>query len=163
MAPRVHTLGVISDTHGLVRPEVLAALAGVERIVHAGDIGAPDVLEALGRIAPVTAVRGNNDRERWAADIPETDVLEIGEVSLYVLHDLHELDLDPRAAGFAAVIAGHSHQPRMEERDGVLYLNPGSAGPRRFKLPISLARLTVTGGHLRAELVTLDIPVAKKP
>jgi putative phosphoesterase len=163
MAPRVHTLGVISDTHGLVRPEALAALAGVERIVHAGDIGAPDVLDALGRIAPVTAVRGNNDRERWAADIPETDVLEIGDVSLYVLHDLHELDLDPRAAGFAAVIAGHSHQPRMEERDGVLYLNPGSAGPRRFKLPISLARLTVTGGHLRAELVTLDIPVAKKP
>ena len=163
MAPRVHTLGVISDTHGLVRPEVLAALAGVERIVHAGDIGAPDVLDALGRIAPVTAVRGNNDRERWAADIPETDVLEIGDVSLYVLHDLHELDLDPRAAGFAAVIAGHSHQPRMEERDGVLYLNPGSAGPRRFKLPISLARLTVTGVHLRAELVTLDIPVAKKP
>jgi putative phosphoesterase len=163
MAPRVHTVGVISDTHGLVRPEALAALAGVERIVHAGDIGAPDVLDALGRIAPVTAVRGNNDRERWAADIPETDVLEIGAVSLYVLHDLHELDLDPRAAGFAAVIAGHSHQPRMEERDGVLYLNPGSAGPRRFKLPISLARLTVTGGHLRAELVTLDIPVAKKP
>jgi uncharacterized protein len=163
MAPRVHTLGVISDTHGLVRPEALAALAGVERIVHAGDIGTPDVLEALGRIAPVTAVRGNNDRERWAADIPETDVLEIGEVSLYVLHDLHELDLDPRAAGFAAVIAGHSHQPRMEERDGVLYLNPGSAGPRRFKLPISLARLTVTGGRLRAELVTLDIPAAKKP
>jgi uncharacterized protein len=163
MAPRVHTVGVISDTHGLVRPEALAALAGVERIVHAGDIGAPDVLDALGRIAPVTAVRGNNDRERWAADIPETDVLEIGDVSLYVLHDLHELDLDPRAAGFAAVIAGHSHQPRMEERDGVLYLNPGSAGPRRFKLPISLARLTVTGPRLRAELVTLDIPVAKKP
>ena len=154
---------MISDTHGLVRPEALAALAGVERIVHAGDIGAPDVLDALRRIAPVTAVRGNNDRERWAADIPETDVLEIGEVSLYVLHDLHELDLDPRAAGFAAVIAGHSHQPRMEERDGVLYLNPGSAGPRRFKLPISLARLTVTGGRLQAELVTLGIPAAKKP
>jgi len=163
MAARVHTVGVISDTHGLLRPEALAALAGVERIVHAGDIGAPDVLEALGRIAPVTAVRGNNDRERWAADIPETDVLEIGDVSLYVLHDLHELDLDPRAAGFAAVIAGHSHQPRMEERGGVLYLNPGSAGPRRFKLPISLARLMVRGPRLTAELVTLDIPVAKKP
>jgi putative phosphoesterase len=163
MAARVHTVGVISDTHGLLRPEALAALAGVERIVHAGDIGAPDVLEALGRIAPVTAVRGNNDRERWAADIPETEVLEIGDVSLYVLHDLHELDLDPRAAGFAAVIAGHSHQPRMEERDGVLYLNPGSAGPRRFKLPISLARLTVTGPRLRAELVTLPIPAVKKP
>jgi putative phosphoesterase len=163
MAARVHTVGVISDTHGLLRPEALAALAGVERIVHAGDIGAPDVLDALGRIAPVTAVRGNNDRERWAAAIPETDVLEIGEVSLYVLHDLHALDLDPRAAGFAAVIAGHSHQPRMEERDGVLYLNPGSAGPRRFKLPISLARLTVAGSRLRAELVTLDVPAVKKP
>jgi putative phosphoesterase len=162
MAARVHTIGVISDTHGLLRPEALAALAGVERIVHAGDIGAPDVLAALGRIAPVTAVRGNNDRDRWAADIPETDVLEIGEVSLYVLHDLHELDLDPRAAGFAAVIAGHSHQPRMEERDGVLYLNPGSAGPRRFKLPISLARVTVTGARLQAKLVTLDVAPAKK-
>ena len=162
MAARVHTVGVISDTHGLLRPEALAALAGVERIVHAGDIGAPEVLEALGRIAPVTAVRGNNDRERWAADIPETDVLEIGDVSLYVLHDLHELDLDPRAAGFAAVIAGHSHQPRMEERDGVLYLNPGSAGPRRFKLPISLARLTVTGPRLQAELVTLEVVPVRK-
>jgi len=156
MAARVHTVGVISDTHGLLRPEALAALAGVERIVHAGDIGAPDVLDALGRIAPVTAVRGNNDRERWAADIPETDVLEIGDVSLYVLHDLHDLDLDPRAAGFAAVIAGHSHQPRMEERDSVLYLNPGSAGPRRFKLPISLARLTVARACVRAQLVTLQ-------
>jgi uncharacterized protein len=162
MASRVHTVGVISDTHGLLRPEAVAALAGVERIVHAGDIGAPDVLEVLGRIAPVTAVRGNNDRERWAADIPETDVLEIGDVSLYVLHDLHELGLDPRAAGFAAVIAGHSHQPRLEERDGVLYLNPGSAGPRRFKLPISLARLTVSGPRLAAEFVTLDVPTVKK-
>ena len=158
MAARVHTVGVISDTHGLLRPEALAALAGVERIVHAGDIGAPEVLTALGRIAPVTAVRGNNDRDRWAADIPETDVLEIGDVSLYVLHDLHELDLDPRAAGFAAVIAGHSHQPRVEERAGVLYLNPGSAGPRRFKLPISVARLTVTGPRVQATLVTLEVP-----
>ncbi|HUK62558.1 MAG TPA: metallophosphoesterase family protein [Dongiaceae bacterium] len=163
MAARIHTVGVISDTHGLLRPEALTALAGVERIVHAGDIGAPDVLAALGRIAPVTAVRGNNDRERWAADIPETEVLEIGNVSLYVLHDLHELDLDPRAAGFAAVIAGHSHQPRVEERGGVLYLNPGSAGPRRFTLPISLARLTVRGPRLTAELVTLGVPVVKKP
>jgi uncharacterized protein len=158
MASRVHTIGVISDTHGLLRPEAVAALAGVERIVHAGDIGSPDVLSRLGRVAPVVAVRGNNDRDAWAASIPETEVVEIGGVSLYVLHDLHELDLDPRAAGFAAVIAGHSHQPRMDERDGVLYLNPGSAGPRRFKLPISLARLTVTGPRVRAELVTLEIP-----
>ena len=158
MAPRVHTVGVISDTHGLLRPEAVAALAGVERIVHAGDIGSPDVLAALGRIAPVAAVRGNNDREAWAAGIPETEVVEVGDVSLYVLHDLHELDLDPRAAGFAAVIAGHSHQPRVEERAGVLYLNPGSAGPRRFKLPISVARLTVTGPRVQATLVTLEIP-----
>ena len=157
MAPGVHTLGVISDTHGLVRPEALAALAGVERIVHAGDIGDREVLDALGRVAPVTAVRGNNDRGRWAADIPETEVVEVGGVSLYLLHDLHELDLEPRAAGFAAVISGHSHQPRIEERDGVLYLNPGSAGPRRFKLPISLARLTVADSRVRAELVTLEI------
>jgi len=157
MAARVHTLGVISDTHGLVRPEAVAALAGVERIVHAGDIGNPEVLDALARVAPVTAVRGNNDRGGWASDIPETEVVEVGGVSLYVLHDLHELDLDPRAAGFAAVIAGHSHQPRVEARDGVLYLNPGSAGPRRFKLPISLARLTVTGSRVRARLLTLDI------
>ena len=157
MAPRVHTLGVISDTHGLLRPEAVAALQGVERIVHAGDIGSPDVLTALARIAPVSAVRGNNDRDAWAKTIPETDVVEVGDVSLYVLHDLHELDLDPRAAGFAAVIAGHSHQPRLEERDGVLFLNPGSAGPRRFKLPISLARLTVAGPRVRAELVTLEI------
>ena len=158
MAPRVHTVGVISDTHGLVRPEAVAALAGVERIVHAGDIGSPDVLAALARIAPVSAVRGNNDRDAWAADIPETEVVEIGDVSLYVLHDLHELDLDPRAAGFAAVIAGHSHQPRLDERDGILYLNPGSAGPRRFKLPISLARLTVSGVRVQATLLTLEIP-----
>ena len=148
---------MISDTHGLLRPEAVAALRGVERIVHAGDIGSPDVLAALERIAPVAAVRGNNDRERWAAAIPETEVVEVGRVSLYVLHDLHELDLDPRAAGFAAVIAGHSHQPRLDERDGVLYLNPGSAGPRRFKLPVSLARLTVAGPRVRAELVTLEI------
>jgi uncharacterized protein len=157
MASRVHTIGVISDTHGLLRPEAVAALAGVERIVHAGDIGSPEVIAALRRIAPVSAVRGNNDREAWAADIPETEVVEVGAVSLYVLHDLHELDLDPRAAGFAAVIAGHSHQPRREERDGVLYLNPGSAGPRRFKLPISLARLTVAGRRVQAKLVTLEI------
>jgi putative phosphoesterase len=156
MAAGVHTLGVISDTHGLVRPEALEALAGVERIVHAGDIGDRAVLEALARVAPVTAVRGNNDRGRWAADIPATEVVEVGGVSLYLLHDLHELDLEPRAAGFAAVISGHSHQPKIDERDGVLYLNPGSAGPRRFKLPISLARLTVRHARVKATLVTLQ-------
>ena len=156
MAAGVHTLGVISDTHGLVRPEALAALAGVERIVHAGDIGDQAVLDALARVAPVTAVRGNNDRGRWASDLPVTEVVEVGGVLLYLLHDLHELDLEPRAAGFAAVISGHSHQPRLEEKDGVLYLNPGSAGPRRFKLPISLARLRIARGRVNAELVTLQ-------
>jgi putative phosphoesterase len=156
MAAGVHTLGVISDTHGLVRPEALRALAGVEHIVHAGDIGTPEVLEVLERVAPVTAVRGNNYRGAWAKAIPETDVLELGGVSLYLLHDLHELDLEPRAAGFAAVISGHSHQAKLEERDGVLYLNPGSAGPRRFKLPISLAKLTIAKKRVRAQLVTLQ-------
>ena len=156
MAAGVHTLGVISDTHGLVRPEALTALAGVERIVHAGDIGDQAVLDALARVAPVTAVRGNNDRGRWASDIPETEVVEVGGVSLYLLHDLHELDLEPRAAGFAAVISGHSHQPKIDERGGVLYLNPGSAGPRRFKLPISLATLTIAQGRVKARLVTLQ-------
>jgi putative phosphoesterase len=164
MAPRLHTLGVISDTHGLLRPEAVAALAGVERIVHAGDIGDRGVLDALARVAPVSAVRGNNDRGPWAADVPETEVVEIGGVALYVLHDLNELDLDPRAAGFAAVIAGHSHQPRQEERDGVLYFNPGSAGPRRFKLPVSVGRLTIEAGRVRGALVTLAIaPAATAP
>ncbi len=149
-------IGVISDTHGLVRPEALAALRGVDRIVHAGDIGSADVLARLETIAPVSAVRGNNDRGPWAEALPLTDVVLIGDVSLYLLHDLHELDLEPRAAGFAAVISGHSHQPRMDEKDGVLYLNPGSAGPRRFKLPISIARLTVRGASLRAEIIPLS-------
>jgi uncharacterized protein len=157
MASRVHTVGVISDTHGLLRPEAVAALTGVERIIHAGDIGDRAVLDALGRLAPVSAVRGNNDRGGWAREIPETEVVEIGGMALYVLHDLHELGLDPRAAGFAAVIAGHSHQPRQEERDGVLYFNPGSAGPRRFRLPVSLGRLTVERGRLAGTLTTLEI------
>jgi uncharacterized protein len=156
MASRVHTVGVISDTHGLLRPEAVAALAGVERIVHAGDIGSPEILRELARLAPVSAVRGNNDRGSWAADIPATEVVEVGGVALYVLHDVHELDLDPGAAGFAAVIAGHSHQPRQHERDGVLYFNPGSAGPRRFRLPISVGRLTVADGRVRGALVTLE-------
>jgi putative phosphoesterase len=157
MASRVHTVGVISDTHGLLRPEAVAALTGVERIIHAGDIGERAVLDALGRLAPVSAVRGNNDRGGWTRHIPETEVVEVGGVALYVLHDLHELDLDPRAAGFAAVIAGHSHQPRQEERDGVLYFNPGSAGPRRFRLPVSLGRLTIERGRVTGRLTTLEI------
>jgi putative phosphoesterase len=150
-------IGVISDTHGLVRPEALRALAGADLIVHAGDVGAPAVLEALRAMAPVVAVRGNNDREAWAHGLPETEVVEHAGRSLYLLHDLHALDLDPRAAGFDAVIAGHSHRPRIEWRDGVLYLNPGSAGPRRFRLPVSVARLAVDARGLEAEILTLDV------
>jgi putative phosphoesterase len=150
-------IGVISDTHGLVRPQALRALAGADLIVHAGDVGGPEVLDALRAVAPVVAVRGNNDRGPWAAALAETEVVETGGRSLYVLHDLKELDLDPRAAGFDAVIAGHSHQPRIERRDGVLYLNPGSAGPRRFRLPIAVAWLAVDSTRLDAEIVHLDV------
>jgi putative phosphoesterase len=153
-----HLVGVISDTHGLLRPEAVAALRGVDHIVHAGDVGAPEILDALAAVAPVTAVRGNNDRGPWAAGLPETEVVEIGGLMLYVLHDVQTLDLVPRAAGFAAVIAGHSHQPREECRDGVLYFNPGSAGPRRFRLPVSVGRLTISRGRIAARLVALDVP-----
>ena len=138
MASRMSRLvGVISDTHGLVRPAALTALAGSQLIVHAGDVGSPEVLDQLRGIAPVVAVRGNNDRGAWAECLSATEVVDLDGVFLYVLHDVKELDLDPRAAGFRAVIAGHSHRPGMEERDGVLFLNPGSAGPRRFTLPIT--------------------------
>jgi putative phosphoesterase len=148
-------VGVISDTHGLLRPEAVAALRGVDRIVHAGDIGAPEVLAALAELAPVTAVRGNNDKGPWARAIAETQVVDAGGVLIYVIHDVAELDVDPAAGGFGVVIAGHSHVPRNEVRDGVLWFNPGSAGPRRFKLPIALGRLTIEAGRLRGEIVTL--------
>lgn len=150
-------IGVISDTHGLVRPEALRALAGAHLIVHAGDVGGPEVLDALRAVAPVVAVRGNNDRGPWAESLAETEVVETDGRSLYLLHDLKELDLDPRAAGFDAVIAGHSHQPRIERRDGVLYLNPGSAGPRRFRLPVAVAWIAVDAARIDAEIVQLDV------
>lgn len=150
-------IGVVSDTHGLVRPEALHRLKGVDRIVHAGDIGSRDVLLALEAIAPVTAVRGNNDRDAWARAIPETALVEVGRVRLYVLHDVKTLAVDPRAAGLDAVIAGHSHRPSQVERDGVLFLNPGSIGPRRFTLPVAMAILTVRGARVRAEIVHLDV------
>jgi len=150
-------VGVISDTHGMLRPEALVALRGVDHIVHAGDIGAPEVLTTLQGIAPVTAVRGNNDRGPWAAAIPETNAVEVGGVWLYVLHDVQALDLDPEAAGFAAVIAGHSHRPLLERRAGVLFVNPGSAGPRRFTLPVAVARLRLRHGRLSGEVVELDV------
>lgn len=148
-------VGVISDTHGLLRPEAAAALAGSDLIIHAGDIGSPDILPELGKIAPVHAVRGNIDRQGWATAIPAVEVVAAGEHLLYVLHDLSQLDLDPRAAGFAAVICGHSHTPRQETRAGVLYFNPGSAGPRRFQLPISVGRLRIQGAHVTGELITI--------
>jgi putative phosphoesterase len=148
-------IGVISDTHGLLRPEAVSALRGVERIIHAGDIGAPEILTALAEIAPVTAVRGNNDKGAWAQSIPPTQVVDAAGVLIYVVHDVGELDLDPGAGGFAVVVAGHSHRPRTELRDGVLWFNPGSAGPRRFKLPITVGRLTIEGGRARGEIISL--------
>jgi uncharacterized protein len=151
-------VGLISDTHGLVRPEAVDFLRGSDFIVHAGDIGDVQVLEELRRLAPLTAVRGNNDKGPWATSIAETDVLQVGDVSIYVLHDLSELDLDPIAAGFRVVVSGHSHNPRIEERDGVLYVNPGSSGPRRFKLPIAVGELQVAGASVKARIVQLDRP-----
>ena len=148
-------IGVISDTHGLLRAEALAALRGSERIIHAGDIGSPPILEQLATIAPVTAVRGNVDKGAWARTLPQTEVLEIGGIVIYVLHDLSELDLRPEAAGFRVVISGHSHVPKLEERHGVLYFNPGSAGPKRFKLPVSLGRLLIRDGKVQGELINL--------
>lgn len=148
-------VGVISDTHGLVRPEAVAALKGAGLIIHAGDIGSPEVLDALENIAPVRAVRGNNDHQRWARRIPETVELQIGVVRALVIHDVKELKFDPRARGVGIVISGHSHRPKLETKDGVLYLNPGSAGPRRFSLPISLALIDVQWGAPTPRLISL--------
>ena len=136
-------IGLVSDTHGLLRPEALRALAGSELIIHAGDVGKPEILDDLRAIAPVFAVRGNIDRGDWASQLPMTAVVEAGGVRVYVLHDIQELNLDPTASGFGIVVSGHSHKASREERAGVLYVNPGSAGPRRFRLPITLARLDV--------------------
>jgi putative phosphoesterase len=157
MASSPIRIGLISDTHDLVRPQAKRALAGVEQILHAGDICGGDVLAELAVIAPVTAVRGNNDRGPWASGLNATEFIEIGGVAIYMLHDLAELDIDPGAAGVHAVISGHSHRPLVEERDGVLYINPGSAGPRRFRLPISLGFIDIVGGKISARLHTLQI------
>ena len=148
-------IGLISDTHGLLRPEAVDVLRGSDFIVHAGDIG-EDVLEPLATIAPVTAVRGNNDRAPWAARITETEELRFGEVTLHVLHDLADLCLDPRAAGIDVVVTGHSHRPKVERRGGVLYVNPGSAGPVRFNLPISVALMQVAGKEVTVRIVELE-------
>jgi len=142
-------IGVISDTHSLLRPEALEALRGSDHIIHAGDVGSPQILEKLTTIAPVAAVRGNIDKGAWSHKLPETEVLELGGISIYVLHDLAQLDLKPKAAGIAVVVSGHSHIPKQETRDGVLYFNPGSAGPRRFKLPVSVGKLIVEDGRVR--------------
>jgi putative phosphoesterase len=148
-------IGIISDTHGLLRPEATKALAGVELIIHAGDVGSPEVLPRLKQIAPVFAVRGNVDTEAWAEELPVTTVVEANGASFYVLHNLRELDLLPGAAGFDFVISGHTHQPEQMESNGVLFLNPGSAGPRRFHLPVTLARLDLRRCAWKAEIVEL--------
>jgi putative phosphoesterase len=148
-------VGLISDTHGLLRPEALDFLAGADHIVHGGDIGGPEILERLAAIAPLTVVRGNNDTAPWARAIPETARVDFGSVALYAIHDLKLLDIDPRAAGVRIVVSGHSHRPACVERNGVLYVNPGSAGRRRFSLPIAAAELFIDGDAVRARLVTL--------
>jgi putative phosphoesterase len=145
-------IGLISDTHGLVRPEALQALAGVERIIHAGDVGGPEVIDALRSIAPVDVVRGNNDKDPWGAKLPSWLALEFEGVRVHVLHDLKEIDVDPAATGFRVVVAGHSHKPVVKERDGVLFVNPGSAGQRRFSLPVTIAYLTISAGTVQAEI-----------
>ena len=139
----------------MLRPEALAALRGVERIIHAGDVGSPEILEQLGEIAPVTGIRGNVDKQAWARKLPETEVVEYAGMSIYVIHDLSQLDLKPRAAGFRVVVFGHSHVPKVEMRDDVLYFNPGSAGPRRFKLPITVGRLIVDGERVHGEILRI--------
>ncbi len=152
------SIGVISDTHGLLRPEAVDALGGVDWIIHAGDVGKEQILAQLGELGPVVAVRGNIDRGAWAEHLPLTDTIEVGSVLIHIVHDVHDLDLNPRAASIRMVISGHSHQPSVREDHGVLYLNPGSAGPRRFKLPVSVARVEIdAAGHVIARLIELSV------
>lgn len=148
-------VGVISDTHGLLRPEALTVLQGCDAIVHGGDIGKREVLDELREIAPVTAIRGNIDT--WATDMPDSDVIEVESRRFFIVHDVNELNIDPRAAGFDMVISGHSHKPKVIEVDGVLFLNPGSAGPRRFSLPVTLALLTIAAERIEPRIVELDV------
>jgi putative phosphoesterase len=151
-------VGVISDTHGLLRPEAMNALAGSRYIIHGGDVGREAIMETLERIAPVTVVRGNTDVDPWTERLPKTAVLEAGGIRIYTVHDIAELDIDPVAAEMAVVVYGHSHRPALEHRDGVMYLNPGAAGARRFTLPVTLARLTIAGGQASAEIVEIVPP-----
>jgi uncharacterized protein len=149
------TIGLISDTHGLLRPQALRALEGSDLIIHAGDVGDPEILDALRTVAPVFAVRGNVDTEPWALALPETEAIEIDAATIYVLHDVHALDLDPVASGFHIVVSGHSHKPARAEHGGVLFLNPGSAGPRRFDLPVTVARLDVSERPWKFDVIDL--------
>jgi putative phosphoesterase len=153
---RATKIGLISDTHGLLREEAVRALAGSELILHAGDVGKPEILDELRKIAPVIAIRGNVDVEEWARDLPETAVVEAETATIYVIHDVNRIDLKPEAAGFQIVVSGHSHKPGDAERNGVRFINPGSAGPRRFSLPISIARLDLSVKPWRVEFVTLE-------
>lgn len=155
MPARDFVVGVISDTHGLLRPEALDVLRGSDMIIHAGDVGKPEVLDRLGEVAPLHVVSGNIDKGSWAATLPLTQLVEVDDHRFFVLHDIAQLDVDPVAAGIAAVVFGHSHRPSIETRNGVLFLNPGSAGPRRFKLPITVARVKTSGRHIRADIVDL--------
>jgi len=157
MANGVKRIGLISDTHGLLRKEAVEALHGSELIIHAGDVGKPEILEELRKIAPVVTVRGNVDTEPWAQALPETAVAEAGAAMIYVLHDVNTLDLNPAAAGFHIVVSGHSHKPGKTERDGVLYINPGSAGPRRFHLPVTVARLNLEEKPWNLEFLDLQV------
>jgi putative phosphoesterase len=150
-------IGVISDTHGLLRPEALAALSEAEHILHAGDVGNPDILKKLAEFAPVTAIRGNIDTHGNCAALPATEMLELGGRLLYMLHSVHDLDISPASAGVAVVISGHSHQPSITHRGGVMYLNPGSAGPRRFRLPVSVALMTLNAETVEAIIIELAV------
>jgi putative phosphoesterase len=150
-------VGVISDTHGLLRPQAVSALRGSDLIIHAGDVGDATIIEELRGVAPTFVVRGNIDTQSWAAALPMTERVKVGELLFYVLHDISQLGLDPAAAGLAAVVFGHSHQPSIETRAGVLFLNPGSAGPRRFKLPVTVARVRALGQRLQPEILRLDV------
>jgi putative phosphoesterase len=158
--PTIQIIGLISDTHGLLRPEALRALEGSDLIIHAGDVGGPEILEELRRLAPVVAVKGNVDTDAWCAGLPETAVAEAGSSLIYVLHDVKALDLKPAAGGFAMVVSGHSHKPLREEKEGVLYVNPGSAGPRRFNLPVTVARVDLRHKPWRVAFVEL-LPTRK--
>ena len=155
MSRAVTKIGLISDTHGLLRPEALRALEGSELIIHAGDVGKPEILEALKVLAPVVAVKGNVDTESWASALPETEAVETNLATIYVLHDVQSLDLDPAAAGFHIIVSGHSHRPARTEQGGILYINPGSAGPRRFQLPVTVARLNLGQSPWKVDIVNL--------